>query len=183
MPKRSKIKISVLIYALLISTLAHAGLVWGPGLFGIERAVKNAELPESIPEERVEIIHFYSGKQKVAPASEIPPIAPSKGKTFKEIPWITDDVTYASYIRGLIIENLKRLPSLKSKRERSVQVEFTLNRNGKMIGLNEKNQSDPYIRSAIQALTLASKDFPPFPDSVQKKEQNFSFTLLFSPNP
>jgi len=179
---------SVLIYAIGASLVCHATLMAPslPRFFSQKPSVKEADQEELV---KIEIRQFYQEVLEIEPTPQetINKMSPGAGWMKKITPtsFIQDDVTYASYIRDLILRELSYPQAMRFKKEEvGVRVVFTLDQQGKLKDLNvTSNVQKPYSQAALQAVKQASTLFPPFPPSVQKPEQRFSFLLLFHPQP
>lgn len=191
MQKERKIKInkSVFLYALGASLVFHASLALSSVPIFVSKQ-SSSQVAEKDPAfERVKIIQFYAEDIPEEILPDQPPLNLEGIGLKRKIashPKINDDITYATYIRDLIVGEL-RYPAEKKRegREEEVQVLFVLNSNGKILKLNVasglRSADESFNEAALSAVRLASAFFPPFPETVKKKEQRFSFILLFHP--
>lgn len=141
----------------------------------------------------VEIKQFYSDWKKEAP-NDTPVTAPdflSDGpgwmKKMETPAFVTDEITYASYVRDLIVGELAYPASMKKEGiEVAVRVVFSLNKEGKILSLeipaDNRSAHEAFNTAALDAVRRAASRFPPFPPAVQKPDQRFSFLLLFRPD-
>lgn len=185
-----------LLYALAASLLLHGGLAatawrW-PSLFSSPAKPKPAPQTEETILIPVEIHQFYAD-QKGKPAEDPAPIKEAAAfgsgwmKKIPAAPVATDEVTYASYIRDLILRQLVYPHDKKGEGiEVAVHVVFTLNAHGSLLSLeippDLRSPHESFNEAALAAVRRAAAQFPPFPAAVAKKEQRFSFLLLFRPN-
>ena len=181
---------STLAYATLFSVLFHAGVFVSSAPLSWFEAPKIAPQDKPLLPEPVEIIHFYSGKQSL-PQQEIGPIFPDvKGYVTEKkssMPHITDERTYASHIRDLIVSQLQYPADQPRDQEFEVEVLFVLYKNGKLKKLSvasdsKEKKAASFNEAALSAVRRAALLFPPFPENVLKAEQRFSFLLAFDRN-
>lgn len=173
--------------ALGVSMLCHVTFIFPPVLEWLP--FKQNILEKKDESAQVQILQFYPEDFAPFPLEESPPMSLREGSGWKKkkVRLFEDELTYATYIRDLIIKEL-RVPSLKgsSSKEEEVQVVFILDSKGTL----QKLEVSPYLRSlsesmnqaAMDAVRRASLQFPPFPHFVKKSQQRFSFVLFINSN-
>jgi len=189
----------VLWIALGASVLLHWGVLVGPGSV-ISRFFSQAKDPDSskIPSETqlipVEIKRFYVPPLETP--QESPGVSLEKERSAPGSAWMKkmdlspvfkDEVTYSSYIRDLIVRHLVYPPEMQSQGyEVAVRVVFKLNKQGQLlqchVAQDLRSRYMVFNEAAVRAVRHASPFFPPFPQTVSKEDQQFSFLLLFRPD-
>lgn len=182
-------KFSILTYAVSLSVVCHLGLAASSASINWFNFSKPSSLSKPIEKEPLEIVHFYSVKSDFVESDQMPPMALNqKGYVTEKVfsnPDITDDLTYAAYVRDLIVSYLSYPKDEPKDREAQVQVLFVLHRDGSLKELSVADKSNEQLssfdRAALKAVRSAAAYFPIFPETVQKKDQRFSFLLVFDP--
>lgn len=141
--------------------------------------------PEVPPPQAAEAVEY--GPQNSAflpveegPASPVPPEEPYRppGPVREEIL-----SHYAGLIRSLI-DREKSYPyqSRRQEQEGTVEIRFTLSRQGSLVGepaLEKKSRYERLNASALAAVRNAAP-YPPFPGEIGEEEMSFQVTVAFS---
>ncbi len=182
-------KIPVLTTMVSLSVLCHAGIYSSAYLSSNWMASsKETVLKKEKLSDPVEIIHFYSDLNPAEFESNEPPLNLAKGKHFvtqqqKSPHWVVDEVTYASYIRDLIVQHLSYPKGSQKNFQVQIDVQFVLDRSGELKAVTVKEMegrsAESFNHAVLKAVQIASSYFPDFPSSVSKEEQRFSFVLMF----